>query len=81
MGTRICIVGGGSAYMPGIAFAFAHLGERFAGATLVLQDLDGEALELQRRLSGGSSGRGAPGTSAWRRSGIGCGRWRVPTWS
>ncbi len=53
MGTRICIVGGGSAYMPGIAFAFAHLGERFAGATLVLQDLDGEALELQRRLSGG----------------------------
>lgn len=52
MGTRICIVGGGSAYMPGIAFAFAHLHERFADATLVLQDLDDEALDLQRRLTG-----------------------------
>jgi 6-phospho-beta-glucosidase len=52
VGARICIVGGGSAYMPGIAFAFAHLHERFADATLVLQDLDDEALDLQRRLTG-----------------------------
>jgi 6-phospho-beta-glucosidase len=53
MGARVCIVGGGSAYMPGIAYAFAHLHERFADATLVLQDLDGEALDLQRRLTEG----------------------------
>jgi 6-phospho-beta-glucosidase len=58
--TRICIVGGGSAYMPGIAFAFAHLRERFSGATVVLQDIDVEALELQRRLTAGILGsRGA----------------------
>jgi 6-phospho-beta-glucosidase len=52
VGVRICIVGGGSAYMPGIAYAFAHLHERFGDATLVLQDLDDEALDLQRRLTG-----------------------------
>jgi 6-phospho-beta-glucosidase len=49
--TRICIVGGGSAYMPGIAFAFAHHRERFTGATVVLQDIDPDALSLQRRLT------------------------------
>jgi 6-phospho-beta-glucosidase len=38
--------------MPGIAFALAHLHELFADATVVLQDLDGEALDLQRRLTG-----------------------------
>ena len=45
-------MGGGSAYMPGIAFAFAHLRERFADATLVLHDVDEKALDLQRRLTG-----------------------------
>lgn len=49
--TTICIVGGGSAYMPGIAFALARLGERFAGATVVLQDIDAQSLELQDRLT------------------------------
>lgn len=39
--------------MPGIAFALAHRGERFAGATVVLQDIDADALSLQRRLTQG----------------------------
>ena len=47
--------------MPGIAFAFAHLHERFAGATLVLQDIDAEALELQRRLTTSILASRAPG--------------------
>ena len=48
---RICIVGGGSAYMPGIAFAIATLHDRFAGSTVILHDIDAEALDLQRRLT------------------------------
>ncbi|HTG48164.1 MAG TPA: glycoside hydrolase family 4 [Actinomycetota bacterium] len=48
---RICIVGGGSAYMPGIAFAVAHARDALAGATLVLHDVDADALELQARLT------------------------------
>ncbi len=51
MGARVVIIGGGSAYMPGIAFALAHAREAFADATVVLQDVDAEAAELQRRLS------------------------------
>src|SRR5215213_6462200 len=51
MGERLCIVGGGSAYMPGIAYALAAHLETFAGSTVVLQDIDAEALELQRRLT------------------------------
>jgi 6-phospho-beta-glucosidase len=58
---RICIVGGGSAYMPGIAFAIAHLYDRFAGSTLILHDLDEDALDLQRRLTTSIlRSRGAP---------------------
>ena len=53
MGARVVVIGGGSAYMPGIAFALAHAREAFADATLVLQDLDAEAVELQGRLSAG----------------------------
>ena len=37
--TRVCIVGGWSAYIPGIAFALAHAAERLPGATIVLQDV------------------------------------------
>jgi 6-phospho-beta-glucosidase len=51
MGERLCIVGGGSAYMPGIAYALAAHLETFAGSTVVLQDIDADALELQRRLT------------------------------
>ncbi|HEY5860784.1 MAG TPA: glycoside hydrolase family 4 [Actinomycetota bacterium] len=51
MEPRVVVIGGGSAYMPGVAFAFAHAGPTFAQATLVLQDIDSEALELQGRLT------------------------------
>jgi 6-phospho-beta-glucosidase len=62
MGARVVVIGGGSAYMPGIAFAFAHANAVFADATLVLQDIDRDALELQRRLSEGIlRSRGAGG--------------------
>ena len=44
-------MGGGSAYMPGIAFALAHARPRFDDLSLVLQDIDVDALDLQRRLS------------------------------
>ncbi len=55
------VIGGGSAYMPGIAFAFAKAGGGLAEATLVLQDIDADALELQRRLTTGIlRARGAP---------------------
>jgi 6-phospho-beta-glucosidase len=39
--------------MPGIAFAVARHAEVFAGSTLVLQDVDADALELQGRLTRG----------------------------
>lgn len=45
------MIGGGSAYMPGIAYAFARLHDRFPEPTLVLSDIDAEALELQTRLT------------------------------
>ncbi|MEO8292630.1 MAG: glycoside hydrolase family 4 [Actinomycetota bacterium] len=50
---RLCVVGGGSAYMPGIAFALAHVHERLGESTIVLQDIDPDALELQRQLTQG----------------------------
>jgi 6-phospho-beta-glucosidase len=47
--------------MPGIAFALANLREQIGPATVVLQDIDAEGLELQRRLTGRIlSSRGAP---------------------
>ncbi len=51
MGPRVVVIGGGSAYMPGIAFAIAHAAEAFAGGTLVLHDIERDALDLQRRLT------------------------------
>ena len=51
--TRIAIIGGGSAYMPGLAFSFARESAAFEAAKLVLHDIDGDALELQRRLTAG----------------------------
>lgn len=53
MGERLCIIGGGSAYMPGIAFALVAHHETFADSTVVLHDIDADALDLQRRLSAG----------------------------
>ena len=49
---RIAIIGGGSAYMPGLAFSFARESQRFAGSTLVLHDIDPVALDVQTRLTG-----------------------------
>lgn len=49
--TRVCIVGGGSAYMPGIAYAFARAHDRFPDTRIVLFDIDEEALDLQLRLT------------------------------
>jgi 6-phospho-beta-glucosidase len=37
--------------MPGIAFAMANLRQQIGEATLVLQDIDADALDLQRRLT------------------------------
>jgi 6-phospho-beta-glucosidase len=51
MAPRIAIIGGGSAYMPGLAFSFARESERFAGASLVLHDIDPGALDVQARLT------------------------------
>ena len=53
MGARVVVIGGGSAYMPGIAFALAHARKDFLEATVVLHDVDEEAAELQRKLSAG----------------------------
>ena len=61
MGPRIVVIGGGSAYMPGIAFAVAHRVDAFGHGTLVLHDVDATALDLQRRLTSGIlRSRGAP---------------------
>jgi 6-phospho-beta-glucosidase len=50
---RIAIIGGGSAYMPGLAYSFAAEASRFGPATLVLHDIDPDALDVQRRLTAG----------------------------
>ena len=47
MGPRVVVIGGGSAYMPGIAFAFANASAAFPDATLVLHDLDRDALDCR----------------------------------
>ncbi|MDX6520543.1 MAG: 6-phospho-beta-glucosidase [Gaiellales bacterium] len=48
---KIAIIGGGSAYMPGLAFSFARESAWFAEAELALHDIDADALDLQRRLT------------------------------
>jgi 6-phospho-beta-glucosidase len=53
VGHRIVVIGGGSAYMPGIAFGLVHAHGAFADATVVLQDIDVGAMDLQRRLTEG----------------------------
>jgi 6-phospho-beta-glucosidase len=50
---KIAIIGGGSAYMPGLAFSFARESAAFEGAELALHDIDGDALDVQRRLTAG----------------------------
>jgi 6-phospho-beta-glucosidase len=48
---RIAIVGAGSAYMPGVIRGLLRRGGDLAGSRLVLHDLDGERLDLMRRLA------------------------------
>jgi len=48
---RIAIIGGGSAYMPGLALSFARESDLFAGSQLVLHDIDAAALDVQARLT------------------------------
>ncbi len=48
---KIAIIGGGSAYMPGLAFSFARQSEAFEGGRLTLHDIDDDALDLQQRLT------------------------------
>ena len=49
--TRIAIIGGGSAYMPGLAFSLTRAAGVLDPATVVLHDIDPEALDLQARLT------------------------------
>lgn len=66
--TRIAIIGGGSAYMPGLAYSLARTAGVLDPATVVLQDIDPEALDLQARLTrrildaGGAPGMGLEAT-------------------
>lgn len=48
---RIAVIGGGSAYMPGIFRGVMHRGEDLSGSSMVLYDIDAERAELMTRLS------------------------------
>jgi 6-phospho-beta-glucosidase len=47
---KIAIIGGGSAYVPGILYSFAHAGHALAGAEITLMDVDPARLPLMTRL-------------------------------
>lgn len=51
MATKIVIIGGGSAYAPGLINAFIQHADDFAGAELALMDIAGEELDIVTRLS------------------------------
>lgn len=55
MAPKIAIIGGGSAYAPGLIYAFIHEAAAFQGAELALMDLDADHLhvvaELGRRMA------------------------------
>jgi 6-phospho-beta-glucosidase len=51
MAQKIAIIGGGSAYAPGIINAFIHQPEIFAGAEIALMDINAEALAIVHELS------------------------------
>ncbi len=48
---RIAIIGGGSAYMPGLIRGFLAARDELAGSTLALTDINPENLELQATLA------------------------------
>jgi 6-phospho-beta-glucosidase len=48
---KIAYIGGGSTRAPGTMASFVEQGENFAGSEIVLIDLDGERLEIVRKLA------------------------------
>lgn len=50
MAMKIAIIGGGSAYAPGLVNAFIQQGEAFAGAELALMDIAETELDIVHRL-------------------------------
>lgn len=50
MAVKIAIIGGGSAYAPGLVNAFIQHGEAFAGAELALMDIADNELDIVYRL-------------------------------
>lgn len=51
MALKIAIIGGGSAYAPGLINAFIHHAEDFAGAELALMDIAGPELDIVAMLA------------------------------
>lgn len=51
MAVKIAIIGGGSAYAPGLINAFIHNADAFAGAELALMDIAGNELNIVHQLS------------------------------
>jgi 6-phospho-beta-glucosidase len=51
MALKIAIIGGGSAYAPGIISAFIQQSSNFSGAEIALMDIDPEALAIVHALS------------------------------
>lgn len=47
---RIAIIGGGSAYVPGILYSLANSGERLSGSEIVLMDIDPSRLPVMTQL-------------------------------
>lgn len=50
MKQKIAIIGGGSAYVPGVLHAFAHAGEVFGDGEVALMDIDPERLPMMTRI-------------------------------
>jgi len=47
---KIAIIGGGSAYVPGILYSITHSGEAFAGSEISLMDIDPSRLPMMEKL-------------------------------
>ncbi len=50
MAVKVAIIGGGSAYAPGLIQAFLHHADTFRGAELALMDIAAEELSIVHRL-------------------------------
>ena len=68
MAVKIAIIGGGSAYAPGLINAFIQHADDFAGAELALMDIAGPELDIVALLAqrSGSTRRDTDTTSSWR---------------